>query len=110
MFAVPIAQAVAKPEALAVATALLSDAYVESLVVTFEVWPSRYVAVRANCCVAATAIVGFAGVSLTPVMNRLLTSELMHPDKPKIKTKGRICTRWLNLSNELPPHSPGRKP
>src|ERR1700733_6443065 len=110
MFADPIATAVAKPEALTVATALLSDAYVESLVVTFEVWPSRYVAVRANCCVAATAIVGFAGVSLTPVINRLLTSELMHPDKPRIESKGRIGTSCLTLSNELPPHSPAGKP
>jgi hypothetical protein len=74
---------------LTVATAVLSDEYLESLVVTFEVWPSTNITVKANCCVAATAIVGFAGVSLTPVMNRLLTSELMQLHNPRIESKGR---------------------
>ena len=110
MFAVPVVTAVAKPEALTVATALLSDAYVESLVVTFEVWPSTNITVKANCCVAATAIVGFAGVSLTPVMNRLLTSELMQADNPRSESKGRNCTNCLNLHTGLTPHSPAREP
>jgi hypothetical protein len=88
IFAVPTATDVAKPESLTVATASLSDEYLESSVVTFEVCPSTYVTVRTNCCVAPTTTVGFAGVSLTPVMNRLLTAEPKQPDKARIDSKG----------------------
>jgi hypothetical protein len=99
---------IAYPDMWRTSTSL--DEYVESLVDTFEAWPSRYVAVRVNCCVASTAIVGFAGVSLTPVMNRSLTSELMQPDNPRIESKGRTCANCLNFTNELTSDSSARKP
>jgi len=59
---VPAETLLAKPAELIVATAVDADAHVATLV-TFDVLPSEYVPVAANCCVFPTKFVGFAGVT-----------------------------------------------
>jgi hypothetical protein len=74
----PAATPVARPVPEIVATDVFEELQVTELVMT-PVLESEYVPVAVNCCVAAIAIAGFAGVTAIDVSVAAVTVRIVEP-------------------------------
>jgi hypothetical protein len=74
----PGATPVARPAAETVVTDVFDELHVTELVITC-VLESEYVPVAVNCCVAAIAIAGFAGVTAIDVSVAAVTVRIVEP-------------------------------
>src|SRR3984957_21275935 len=86
---VPAVMPVAMPTLFIVATAVLVDVHDVLAGDSWLVEPSINVSTRVNCCVLPTAIVGFAGVSLTDETSKLPNAE-PQPGNPRSEIRGRM--------------------